>query len=71
MKKIRQLSRWIFRILDEVSTYKVDGRIRGKAFLYHSGSIVNMQVINDNQQIHSMTTNSTNPNMAQMPGLEK
>ncbi len=68
MKKIR---RWISRILDKISTYKIDGQVRGKVFLYHSGSIVNMQVINDNQQIHSMTTNSTNPNMAQMPGLEK
>ena len=72
MNKIRRVWDRVCRLLDEISTYKVSGQIRGEIFLYHSGSIVNAQVVNNRDQLdeqsHSITANSANPNFAQPSG---
>ena len=75
MNKFRRVWRWFCHILDKCSTYKIDGQISGRAFFYHSGSIVNMQVIINqyrlDEQDHSITTSSTTPNIAQLSRPKK
>jgi len=74
MNKIKSALDWVCHLLGEISTYKVDGQIRGKVFLYHSGPIVNMQVVyNQNrldEQHHSITANSTYSTFAQPSGQD-
>jgi hypothetical protein len=51
MKKSKILQGWIWRFLDKISTYQVDGHSNGEVFLYHSGSIVYVQTVSNRGQL--------------------
>jgi hypothetical protein len=55
----KALVRWISRVIDSVTTIKSDGRVIGRVYLFHSGSIIHISTIYDQQQPDELDVSQT------------